>query len=123
MSDLQAMTALTNDDKLDAQLRVVDVKPSDHKHYGRHDLITVELAEQAGDLPAGLRFTVRRPHDGSTDLRSDARKEKTAHRATVGLPEPTPAMSKAELVALADAHGIDLPTKATKAQIGELITG
>lgn len=105
-------TTMTPDDAtLHLPIRVVSVKASDHKWYGAHDLIVVELTQDAGDLPAGLHFQVRRPHDGTADLRSDERKAK---QETV---KASPSMSKPQLLALAKEREVEVPAKATKADI------
>lgn len=106
---LDPVTTLTTDDTLDARVRVIDVKASDHKYYGAHDLITVELVDTAGDLPAGLRFAIRRPQDGGTDLRSADRKVKDQ--------DDTPVdenMTKAQLIEVVEKRGVEVPPRATK---------
>ena len=114
-NDLKPATTLTDGDELDLRVRVVNVKPSDHKWYGLHDLVTLEVVDEAGDLPTGLRVQVRRPHDGSTDLRSEDRRKDA---------EPTvdPTMKKADLLSIADKRGVEVPPKATKAQVIELLS-
>lgn len=110
-------TTIQPNDELALRVRVVTLKPSEHKWYGPHDLITVEVVDPDGDLPEGLRFQLRRPHDGTADLRSDDRREQAARRGQpepVAAPEPSPSMSKGELLALADARGVEVPHKATK---------
>jgi hypothetical protein len=112
-------TTVKTGDTLELRVRVLDIKASDHKWYGLNDMMTVDLISPAGDLPAGLRFQVRRPHDGTADVRSVSRKGK---RPLDVLPKPTPEMSKGELLALADARNIDVPDKVTKAQLLELLS-
>ncbi len=115
MTELTPATTLTDGDELDLRVRVVNVKPSDHKYYGLHDLVTLEVVDGAGDLPAGLRIQVRRPHDGSTDLRSHDRRKGEE-------PAVDPTMKKAELLSIAETRDVELPAKATKAQIIELLS-
>lgn len=109
-----------NDARLDLRVKIVSVRPTDHKWFGKHDLVTVELVKEVDDLPAGLRFTMRRPHDGSTDLRSVARKTKVG-RGMLPLEKPTAAMRRDQLIALADARGLDVPGNASKAKIVALL--
>jgi hypothetical protein len=113
---------MTNDATLDLKVKIVSTKPSDHKWFGKHDLLTVELTEAAGTLPAGLRFTLRRPHDGSADLRSDERKAKVTKRGALPMETPTVKMRREQLIALADARGIDVPGNASKEKIVSLLT-
>ena len=109
MTDLAPATTAKPDDTLELRLRVIEVKPSDHKYFGLHDLLTFELAEAVGDLPAGLRFQVRRPHDGSVDLRSIDRRRRGDDRANPVPPQADASMTRSELVALAEAQGLDVP--------------
>lgn len=106
-------------------LRILDVKASDHAYFGAHDIINLEVTEATGDLPAGLRLQMRRPHDGSSDLRSSARKQHNTVTGAVApaaaLPEPSWAMTRDELIALADARGVDTGSKPTKATLLKLL--
>lgn len=119
---IEQVTQAKQGDTLDLAVQVVDVKASDHKWFGPHDLVTLELTAAAGDLPAGLRFQLRRPHDGSNDLRSEARKEVKQRADEAALPIPTPDMTRDELLAIADARGIDAGAKPTKAALLKLLS-
>jgi hypothetical protein len=121
---IEPATNLAQGDTITVPLRVLDVKASDHSYFGPHDIVTVEVSEATGELPVGLRFQIRRPHDGSSDLRSSARKDRGAATgaipsAVASLPQPTSAMTLKELVALADARGVDTGSKPTKAALLE----
>lgn len=123
---IQPATTLAQGDTMTVPLRVLDVKASDHAYFGPHDIINVEVTEATGDIPAGLRLQMRRPHDGSNDLRSSPRKRRNAASVDVApvaaLPEPSWAMTRNELIALADARGIDTGAKPTKAKLLTLLS-
>ncbi len=79
---------------------------------------------------AQLRVKIDNGPDGYTyaDLRlvvDDTGKwlgRKARVAATDVAPEPTPDMSKAQLLALADARGLDVPSKATKGALLGLLS-
>lgn len=119
---IEPATSLAQGDSFDVPVRVLDVRASDHSYFGPHDIVTVEVTTATSDLPAGLRFQLRRPQDGSNDLRSSARRARKAGTAKTALPQATSTMTRDELIALADARGIDTGAKPTKAALLELLT-
>ncbi len=122
---IEPATTLGQGDTITVPIRVLDVKASNHSYFGPHDLISVEVVEATGDLPAGLRFQMRRPQDGTSDLRSSTRRERRGARrgeaAQPALPQAEPTMTLKELIALADARGIDTGAKPTKAKLLKLL--
>ena len=67
---------------------------------------------------------MRRPQDGSNDVRSTTRRERPSGRATQpALTQATSTMTVRELIALAHAQGIDTGAKPTKAKLLALLAG
>lgn len=117
-----ATTMRPEDDTLHLPVRVLDVKASDHKWFGPHDLITLELVDDAGDLPRGLRLQLRRPHDGTADLRSPERRAKRAAKPVVEDVPVTKDMTKPQLLKVAKDRGVEVPAKITKADLFDLLS-
>lgn len=89
---------------------------TDNKFYGTgYAQVRVRLE----DGPAGFAYADLRLVVDDTGKWFGPRAKAAASELAA---EPTDSMTKAELLALADARGLDVPNKATKAELVELLT-
>lgn len=122
-------------EELTLRVRVVKAEVSDHSYYGEHARYRVEALEAIVDdegnvvIAEGLDWIeVRQPSDATTLLMNAERKAK--HYAAEAEADDDDAslteadvedLTVAQLRALGEEHGVELPSKARKAELQELL--